>query len=153
MNKIKALLNKYKEILLYLVFGVLTTVVNYVVYFSCKAIGVGYKPATVIAWILAVAFAYVTNRIWVFESKSSGFKGISKEIILFVSARLFSLVLELIIMYIGMDLCKAGEYTLDISSHILPLGELITKTIAQIVIIISNYIFSKCIIFRTKRQS
>lgn len=153
MNKIKTLLNKYKEMLLYLVFGVLTTVVNYVVYFGCKAAGVGYKPATVIAWVLAVAFAYVTNRIWVFESKNSGFKGISKEIALFVSARLFSLILELIIMYIGMDLCKAGEYILDISSHILPFGELITKTIAQFVIIISNYVFSKCIIFRAKRQS
>lgn len=148
----KKLLLKYKEVILYIIFGVLTTLVNYIVYFGCKAVHIPYQPATVVAWIAAVTFAYVTNRIWVFESKNRGAKAVFKEIVLFVGARLFSLVLELIIMYIGMDLLLAGEHTIDLLGKTLPLGEFITKTIAQIVIIISNYIFSKLIIFRKKRE-
>lgn len=149
----KKLLLKYKELILYVVFGALTTLVNYIVYFGCKALHIPYQPSTVIAWIAAVAFAYVTNRIWVFASKTRGAKAISKEIVLFVGARLFSLVLELIIMYIGMDLLSAGEYTITFVGKTLPLGEFITKTVAQIVIIVSNYVFSKLVIFRKKREN
>lgn len=149
----KKLLKKYKELILYVVFGALTTLVNYVVYFGCKALHIPYQPSTVIAWIAAVAFAYITNRIWVFESKSSGAKAICKEIVLFVGARLFSLVLELIIMFIGMDLLSAGERTVVLFEKTLPLGEFITKTIAQIVIIVSNYVFSKLVVFRKKREN
>ena len=151
MNKIKTLFQKYKEMLLYLLFGVLTTVVNYIVYFSAKALGLNYQLSTVLAWILAVAFAYITNRIWVFESKSKGAKAILKEIVLFVAARLFSLLLELLIMYIGMDLCNANEYILHIFTRTFPMGEFITKTVAQIVVILANYIASKRFVFCTKR--
>lgn len=149
----KKLIEKYKELILYVIFGVLTTIVNYAVYFGCKALHLPYQPATVIAWIAAVAFAYITNRIWVFESKTCGAKAILKEIVLFVGARLFSLVLELIIMFIGMDLLSAGERTIILLDKTLPLGEFITKTVAQIVIIVSNYIFSKLVIFRKKRET
>ena len=149
----KKLIEKYKELILYVIFGVLTTIVNYAVYFGCKALHLPYQPATVIAWIAAVAFAYITNRIWVFESKTCGAKAIIKEIVLFVGARLFSLVLELIIMFIGMDLLSAGERTIILLDKTLPLGEFITKTVAQIVIIVSNYIFSKLVIFRKKRET
>ena len=149
----KKLIEKYKELILYVIFGVLTTIVNYAVYFGCKALHLPYQPATVIAWIAAVAFAYITNRIWVFESKTCGAKAIIKEIVLFVGARLFSLVLELIIMFIGMDLLSAGERTIILLDKTLPLGEFITKTVAQIVIIMSNYIFSKLVIFRKKRET
>lgn len=72
---------------------------------------------------------------------------------LFVGARLFSLVLELIIMFIGMDLLSAGERTVVLFDKTLPLGEFITKTIAQIVIIVSNYVFSKLVVFRKKREN
>lgn len=149
----KKLIEKYKELILYVIFGVLTTIVNYAVYFGCKALHLPYQPSTVIAWIAAVAFAYITNRIWVFESKTCGAKAIIKEIVLFVGARLFSLVLELIIMFIGMDLLSAGERTIILLDKTLPLGEFITKTVAQIVIIVSNYIFSKLVIFRKKRET
>lgn len=149
----KKLLKKYKELILYVVFGALTTLVNYVVYFGCKALHIPYQPATVIAWIAAVAFAYITNRIWVFESKTFGAKAICKEIVLFVGARLFSLVLELIIMFIGMDLLSAGERTVVLFDKTLPLGEFVTKTVAQIVIIVSNYVFSKLVVFRKKREN
>ena len=149
----KKLIEKYKELILYVIFGVLTTIVNYAVYFGCKALHLHYQPSTVIAWIAAVAFAYITNRIWVFESKTCGAKAIIKEIVLFVGARLFSLVLELIIMFIGMDLLSAGERTIILLDKTLPLGEFITKTVAQIVIIVSNYIFSKLVIFRKKRET
>ena len=72
---------------------------------------------------------------------------------LFVGARLFSLVLELIIMFIGMDLLSAGERTVVLFDNTLPLGEFITKTIAQIVIIVSNYVFIKLVVFRKKREN
>lgn len=149
----KKLLKKYKELILYVVFGALTTLVNYVVYFGCKMLQIPYQPATVVAWIAAVAFAYITNRIWVFASKTSGVKAVLKEIVLFVGARLFSLVLELIIMFIGMDLLSAGERVVVWFDKSLPLGEFVTKTVAQIVIIVSNYIFSKLVIFRKKREN
>ena len=149
----KKLIEKYKELILYVIFGVLTTIVNYAVYFGCKALHLPYQPSTVIAWIAAVAFAYITNRIWVFESKTCGAKAIIKEIVLFVGARLFSLVLELIIMFIGMDLLSAGERTVVLFDKTLLLGEFVTKTVAQIVIIVSNYVFSKLVIFRKKREN
>lgn len=152
MKKIKELLKKYREIITYVIFGALTTVVNYIIYFLCKYVGIQYEVSTVIAWLGAVAFAYITNRIFVFESKSKGVKSIFKEVTLFVAARLFSLGLELIIMYIGMDLLHAGDTTMAFAGKTLPLGEFITKTVAQIVIIISNYVFSKLVIFRKEPE-
>lgn len=148
MKKIKKLLKKYREITVYIVFGGLTTVVNYIVYFVCKTVGIEYEISTVIAWIAAVAFAYITNRVFVFKSAAKGFKSVFKETSLFVSARLFSLGLELVIMFVGMDLLKAGEFTAAIAEKTLPLGEFITKTVAQAVIVASNYIFSKIVIFK-----
>lgn len=153
MKKIKELLKKYREIIVYVFFGGLTTVVNYVVYFICKAVGIEYGISTVIAWIAAVAFAYITNRVFVFKSTARGFKLIFKEIALFVSARIFSLGLELIIMFVGMDLLKAGEFTAVTAERTLPLGEFITKTVAQVVIVISNYVFSKIVIFKSKDKT
>lgn len=158
MALIKSLFKKYKEIILYLIFGVLTTLVNYIVYFSSKIIlqklnvgeDINYKISTVIAWVVAVGFAYITNRIWVFDSSAKGGKQLTKELTLFVSARLFSLGLELLIMFIGMDLLDAGDFKLKLLAVMLPMGELITKTIAQIVIIVSNFVFSKLIIFKNK---
>lgn len=67
--KLKALYQKYKDIIPYGIFGVLTTLVNVIVYWtSARLLGLGVMPSTVIAWILAVLFAYITNRKWVFHS-------------------------------------------------------------------------------------
>lgn len=152
MQKVRSLLKKHKELILYVIFGGLTTLVNYVVYFLCKAVGLSYSPATVIAWIVAVGFAYIVNRVWVFESKSRGVRAVLREIILFVGARLFSLVLELGVMFVGMDLLQAGRWVISLSAADLPLGEFLTKTVAQILVVLSNYVFSKLVIFRKSRS-
>ena len=75
-----------KELFWYVVFGTLTTIVNVVVYFALEYVGVNYIISNIIAWFLSVLFAYVTNRIWVFESKSPD---ILKEMVLFFSGRIF----------------------------------------------------------------
>ncbi len=150
MHKLRSLLQKHREFLLYIVFGVLTTVVNYIVYFLCKALGLSYSPATVIAWIAAVIFAYVVNRIWVFQSRASGARAIAREAVLFVGARLFSLVLELAVMFVGMDLLHAGSFVLAAFGRTLPAGEFLTKTAAQVIVVLTNYVFSKLVIFRRK---
>lgn len=152
MQKVRSLLKKHKELILYVIFGGLTTLVNYVVYFLCKAVGLSYSPATVIAWIVAVGFAYIVNRVWVFASKSRGVRAVLREIILFVGARLFSLVLELGVMFVGMDLLGAGRWVVSLSTVTLPLGEFLTKTVAQILVVLSNYVFSKLVIFRKSRS-
>lgn len=152
MQNVRSLLKKHKELILYVIFGGLTTLVNYVVYFLCKAVGLSYSPATVVAWLVAVGFAYVVNRVWVFESKSCGVRAVLREIVLFVGARLLSLVLELAVMFVGMDLLHAGHLIIVISATALPLGEFLTKTVAQILVVLSNYVFSKLVIFRKQRS-
>ena len=120
-----------KELLAYIIFGVLTTIVNIVVYFFfTKVCGVNYIISNIIAWFLSVLFAYVTNRIWVFESSNTN---IIKECILFFGGRLFSGILDTGLMILFID--------------ILTMGDLISKIIVQIVVVIVNYVFSKWIVF------
>lgn len=152
MHKLRGLLQKHREFLLYIVFGVLTTVVNYIVYFLCKGLGFSYSPATVLAWIVAVVFAYVVNRVWVFQSRAYGARAVAREAALFVGARLFSLVLELAVMFVGMDLLHAGSFVLAAFGRTLPAGEFITKTVAQVIVVLTNYVFSKLVIFRRKKS-
>lgn len=152
MDKIKAIL-KNKEIIMYLVFGVLTTIVNYIIYFGCtKALNLNWFLANGISWVAAVTFAYITNRIWVFESKASGFWAIGREIILFVGCRIVSLGFDMGTMYICMDCFYMGNIRWEFVwwgvEIAVPIGEFIAKTIAQVIVVVSNYIFSKWIIFK-----
>ncbi len=149
---IKALFKKYKQAILYLIFGFLTTVVNFTVYFLCKAVGIGYEVSTVIAWICSVLFAFVTNKIFVFESKDSQKKTVAKEITMFFAGRIFSLLLELAIMKFGMDVIRADRWTLSAFGKTLPAGEFTTKLIAGIVVLTTNFIISKFIIFKKKKD-
>lgn len=120
-----------KELFLYVVFGTLTTIVNIVVYFALEFIGVNYIISNIIAWFLSVLFAYVTNRIWVFESKSPD---ILKEMVLFFSGRIFSGVLDTALLYLFVD--------------ILTLGNTFSKIAVEIIITILNYLLSKLIVFK-----
>ena len=120
-----------KELFLYVVFGTLTTIVNIVVYFALEYIGVNYIISNIIAWFLSVLFAYVTNRIWVFESKSPD---ILKEMVLFFSGRIFSGVLDTALLYLFVD--------------ILTLGNTFSKIAVEIIITILNYLLSKLIVFK-----
>ena len=156
MRKWKELFKKYREPILYLIFGVLTTVVNYAVYFPCSYLGLGWSFSTIFAWVAAVLFAYVTNRIWVFESKAHGLSGIAQEFFKFIIFRVASLGLDLLTMWLCMDIAQMGRLLLP-DIHLfgrvfedLPLGEFLAKTVAQVVVVVSNYIFSKCFIFRRR---
>ena len=132
---IKKLIETYKEIISYLFFGVCTTVVNFVIYFACtNLLDLNYLLANALSWVGAVAFAYVTNRIWVFKSKNKGIRAIFKEITAFVGCRLLSGVMDMLIMFVGVDL--------------MGISDGITKLITQIVVVVLNYVFSKLIIFR-----
>lgn len=129
--------NKYKEALLYLFFGVCTTLVNLVtkwillltVIDSSNAIQL--QVAIIISWIVSVLFAYVTNRKYVFESKS---KSIFKEISSFFGSRVLTLILEMVIMYIFVTALNFNVYLFTI--------------ISQVLVIVLNYVFSKLFVFK-----
>lgn len=130
------LYKKYKEIINYLIAGFLTTVVALVTFFLFKDIfHVHYIISNVISWIFAVLFAYVVNRKYVFESKSTGNAKI-KEFINFIKYRLLSLLIETLCLYALVD-------------HI-HMNSGIAKVIVQIIVIIVNYIFSKFLTFVDK---
>lgn len=134
-EKIIALIIKYKEILLYGIFGVLTTVVNYVSYvIFTRGFNVEIFISNLIAWLLSVIFAYITNKLFVFDSKSFKWNILCKEIISFSAARIFSLFLDMGILYVLVNLAH--------------MPDLIVKIISNVVVIIVNYVLSKFIIFK-----
>ena len=104
-EKLKALYEKYKDLIPYVIFGVLTTIVNYVSYWLfAHPLGCGTVFSTAVAWVLSVLFAYVTNRRWVFHSEAKGAKAIGKEFAAFLGARLGTGLLDMLIMYLCAQL-------------------------------------------------
>ena len=135
MNILMKLMKKYKSFIAYAVFGVLTTIVNIVTYNQCYYhVGLGNTLSNIIAWILAVTFAYLTNKVWVFESKSWKWDVLCREIPTFVSCRLATGVLDLIIMFVCVDV---------IGWHAMWM-----KFISNVLVILLNYVFSKLVIFK-----
>ncbi len=126
--------HKYKEGLLYLFFGGCTTLVNILAFALFRLIHIGTYISNGLAWVLAVLFAFVTNKIFVFESKGKSKKETFKEGVSFFGFRVLSLVIDMGIMYLLID--------------ILSWNELLSKVISNIVVIILNYIFSKVFIFK-----
>lgn len=127
-----------REIISYLIFGVLTTLVNFVFYWLfTDIIGIYYITSNVIAWIFAVIFAYITNKLFVFESKSWDIKLVIKEVIAFGAARVLSLLFE------------TGFLALTV--EILGVPKLIAKVIAAVFVVIINYVASKLFIFKKKK--
>ena len=148
----KKIFEKYRELIIYIVFGALTTVVNYIIHFALRSLGANYYLALSFAWAGAVLFAYVTNKIFVFNSKVKG-KEALREVGLFVGARVFSYGLELVISFLFIDLAHADRFVWEPSfaETVIPAGELLVKTFAQVFIVLSNYIFSKLVIFKKKK--
>ena len=133
----KELLLKYKEVISYLFFGVLTTIVNFIVYFACTDLfHINYLAATAISWVAAVLFAYVTNRKWVFDSKVTGVMPVLREMAVFVGCRVFSGVMDMGIMFVSVDMSGISDG--------------IAKLFTQVMVVVLNYVFSKVIIFRNK---
>lgn len=151
MKKIKELILKYKELIIYVIFGGLTTVVNLAVFTLCgMALGdEKYLISNVIAWFAAVVFAYVTNKLWVFESKSWNIKVLLKEVPSFFAARVLSFVIEEVGLFVFVDLLSFNELSIRILSFEIG-GELIAKAVLAVVVVVLNYIFSKLVIFKKK---
>ena len=121
-----------RELVLYVVFGAFTFLVNIVTYFLFESVmGINYLVSNVLAWFFSVLFAYITNRTWVFESKSAE---ILKEMSLFFGGRIFSGVVDTVLMYLFID--------------VLVLGNTFSKIVVQIIVIVLNYVFSKLIVFK-----
>lgn len=143
-KKLKELLKKLltREVILYLIFGVLTTVIDFIVFYcTYNFLHIDEMLATAIAWCAAVIFAYITNRLFVFESKESESKGILREIGLFVGARLISLGISEVIVLLMMKVMGFDG----------KLGSIVTKLVCAIVVVIFNYFASKLVIFRKKQ--
>lgn len=153
MKKIKTLLKKYQEIILYVLFGGFTTVVNLAVFWLLnKTIGENaYLVHNIIAWFAAVVFAYITNKLWVFESKSWAFKVVIKEIPEFFLARVFSLAVEESGLWLFVEIMEFDKLSFDLLGFAFT-GKLIAKILLAVIVVILNYIFSKFIIFAKKRK-
>ena len=131
----KSLYGKYKDLIPYAVFGVLTTLVNVAVYWlAAHPLKLGVMPSTVIAWLAAVTFAYITNRRYVFHSKASGVKAVVRETVSFFACRLLTGAVDWACMFILVD-C-------------LHLNDMAIKVLANIIVILLNYIASKLFIFK-----
>lgn len=126
------LLNKYREILLYVFFGVLTTLINIIVFFLMRDfLNSSIVISNTIAWLLSVLFAFVTNKKWVFESKNNQRL---KEMVHFYLARIATLLIETIVLYILIDL--------------MLINDAISKVFSNIIVIVLNYVFSKMFVFK-----
>lgn len=153
MNMIKNLITKYKELIVYAVFGVCTTLVNFVTYklFNMILSDKLYLVSNIVAWLVSVIFAYVTNKLFVFESKSWEIKLVAKEVSSFFAARIFSFVVEEAGLFLLVDLLKMKEISLTVLGIAIS-GNMIAKVILAFIVVVLNYFFSKLIVFRKKEQ-
>lgn len=135
MNQIRALIRKYYDILAYLFFGVLTTVVNYIVYLPCyNLLHLSAAVSNVIAWVAAVVFAYLTNKPFVFKSHDWSAKTVIPELTKFVGSRIVSGALETAIIFVTVDwLCWNGN---------------LMKLVTSVLVVVINYIASKLLVFK-----
>lgn len=147
---IKNLFLKYKEIIVYLVFGVLTTAVNLISFYLLEKFntGVSYLINNWFAWVIAVIFAYITNKLYVFNSKSFSPKLVLREAGEFLGARIFSFLVEEAGMWFFVDLLNLGLLSYDVFGFNLT-GKMISKIVLAVIVVILNYFFSKFIIFKT----
>lgn len=134
-QKLKALVKDHWDIVTYLFFGVLTTVINYLIYlpvYNLLHLSAAFSNA--VAWVAAVAFAYLTNKPWVFKSHDWSRKTVIPELIKFVSCRLGSGVLETGILFVTVDLLHWNGN--------------IWKLVTSVLVVVLNYIASKLLVFK-----
>lgn len=137
ISKVKDLIVKYWDIVSYLFFGVCTTVVNYLIYLPCyNILGMSAVVSNLIAWVVAVAFAYLTNKPFVFKSHDWSAKTVVPELAKFLGCRVGSGAAETIILFLAVDL--------------LGWNGNIWKLITQVMVVVLNYIGSKLVVFRKK---
>lgn len=149
MTKLKEIYTKHKEVILYLFFGVLTTLVDTLVFMLFDWIFDGglYGLSTFLAWLFSAIFAYFVNKLWVFEVKSWEKNLVVKETVEFFAARGFSLGVSELGMFLLVDVCGFSEIGFELWGIAIT-GNLIAKVIMSVIVIILNYFFSKLIIFK-----
>ncbi len=153
MKIIKELIIKYKELITYGIFGVATTVVNFGV-FKLASVILGdelYLVSNVIAWVAAVVFAYITNKLWVFESRDTRAEVLLKELVSFFAARIFSFIIEEAGLFLLVDTFGFSSYSLNLIVFTVS-GHMIAKLILGVLIVILNYFFSKMFIFKKSKN-
>ena len=134
LNIFEPFYKKHKEMLLYLFFGGLTFVISVITYaFFNVSLGMNELVANIFSWILAVLFAFYTNRIWVFQARTNSIRDFLKQMISFCSGRIVTLIIEEVILFIFITNLHCGS--------------MMVKIVAQIVVIILNYIISKLWVF------
>lgn len=140
MKRLGQLYAQYKDVIAYLVFGGLTTLVNLVVFFVTATMWHwNYQIGTAVAWFVSVLFAYLTNRVWVFHSHFTTLRALGQEVISFFSVRALTLVMDEGIMWIGVSLLLQNE--------------MLTKLVDQVVVVLANYFFSKWFVFKKTKAA
>lgn len=135
LDKIRKLIEKYWDVLSYLFFGVLTTGVNYIVYLPCYNLwGLSATVSNVISWVAAVAFAYLTNKPFVFKSNDWSAKTVIPELTKFIGCRVGSGAAETLILMVTVD--------------ILGWNGNVWKLLTQVMVVVLNYVGSKLLVFR-----
>ena len=165
MTKIKELFKKHREIIVYIIFGVLTTLVNWVVFILMTKLmnvdvsGVSdrgnaltslfsdnyeYTVCNAVAWVAGVLFAFVTNKIWVFRSRSKKASTVLREFFSFVGARVVTGIIEIFLPTLLINI--------GLNQSVLGVEGAIAKAVASVIVIVLNYVFSKLIVFRKKKN-
>ena len=171
MGKIRSLYNKYEEIIKYLVFGVLTTLVGWAVYFaimyslkavfsvdmsdtsSGKYVAI-YTVSQVLQWIAAVLFAFFTNRRWVF-TKAERDVPVIPQLVKFAGGRVLTFGIDyLVTLFAGMGIAAliSGSTAVELLGREFNVAEISAKLLAAVIVIICNYIFSKIFVFKNKKS-
>ncbi|WP_283621974.1 GtrA family protein [Limosilactobacillus avium] len=140
---LKTLWDKYKSIVAYLFWGVVTTIVNLAT-FQILSSGIhwNYEVATVIAWFVSVLVAYFTNKVWVFGSHYTTVSDFITELFRFFFYRALTLVIDIVITFVGISVLGFKD----------PLGQFIVKVIDNVIVVVANYIFSKWLIFNNNKK-
>lgn len=139
MNKIRILYRQYRDVISYLFFGGCTTAINIICYYVCvRFFHMTTQPGTIMAWLASVLFAYFTNKLFVFESRSWDRKTVIPEIISFFGCRLLTGGMDLLIMSVFVDYLHLYDMAVKITSNIM--------------VIVLNYIASRFLIFKDPKK-
>mgnify|MGYP000743188305 FL=1 len=136
----KKVLYKYKKLILYILFGGMTTILNWIVYAIGVKLQLGITISNILAWSIAVFFAFITNKLFVFESKILKLRVIFNEFIKFVGARILTGVIEIgglpLLYYLGMN------------QQLFGIDGFIAKIMISIIVMVLNYVFSQVLVFK-----
>lgn len=171
IEKIKALCKKHREVLMYLVFGVMTTLVGWGVYYIVLLGGRAifdipagettsaryfalYTAAQIIQWVCAVLFAFFTNRAWVFTDADKS-TSLWKQLLPFAGGRVVTLGLDYVITFgltLGLGALIPAWTAFELMGKTFNLCEIGSKLVAAVVVIVANYLVSKLFVFKNKKE-